>query len=200
MERAGRATVRMTRLGGQGVLVPGGFILTAAHCVSHSASESLTPGDRHVEEVRSGSEMIFAEPVAVEPLLDIAALGSLDTRVFSREPEFFQDWCARTAAVPIATAEPRILEPFAVAVRSHDGRWIQGEARLLRRASPELALRINEPLGHGSSGGPIIDEAGLLVGIVAYADDRSRSPRPRLALPVWIIREIEDAQGADRNG
>jgi hypothetical protein len=34
--RVVNATVRITKLGGQGVLVAGGFILTATHCITWS--------------------------------------------------------------------------------------------------------------------------------------------------------------------
>ena len=40
-----KATVRLTGKGGQGVLVPGGLIVTAAHCVNWYLEGGMAMGD-----------------------------------------------------------------------------------------------------------------------------------------------------------
>jgi len=61
-----------------------------------------------------------------------------------------------------------------------------------------LYVEADEQIEGGTSGGPIIDDSGDLVGIVsnfsliAKVQNRSygSSPRPHLALPVWVCRRI----------
>lgn len=43
------ATVRISGLVGQGVLVPGGFILTATHCIQWNGEGGWALGDYFVE-------------------------------------------------------------------------------------------------------------------------------------------------------
>jgi hypothetical protein len=43
-ERVVRAAVRLPRLIGQGVLVPGGFIVTAARCIDWNTEDSMMLG------------------------------------------------------------------------------------------------------------------------------------------------------------
>jgi trypsin len=73
------ATVRVTGRGGQGVLIPGGFILTAAHCIDWDTNGKMVLGE-HFEEriVTSDGRELFVAPVAVEPVADIAVLGAMD--------------------------------------------------------------------------------------------------------------------------
>jgi hypothetical protein len=47
--RVMKATVRIDQLGGQGVLVPGSFILTATHCVKWNGEGGMAMGDRLIE-------------------------------------------------------------------------------------------------------------------------------------------------------
>jgi hypothetical protein len=92
--RTENATVRFLRRSkrgvvqpvAQGVLVPGGFILTAAHCIDWVGTGSMTLGDWYIEKIRArnGSEYNIS-PYVVEPMLDIAALGALDSQEFSEQ-------------------------------------------------------------------------------------------------------------------
>ena len=47
------ATVRLPTMGRQGVLVPGGFILTAAHCINWDLKGGMAPGDWSIEQVET---------------------------------------------------------------------------------------------------------------------------------------------------
>ena len=73
---AASATVRLTKKGGCGVLVPGGFILTAAHCVEWSATGGMALGDYCMEpvETRQGAKFMVSV-CAVEPVPAYVALG-----------------------------------------------------------------------------------------------------------------------------
>jgi hypothetical protein len=50
-----RATVRFLKQGGQGVVVPGGLIVTAAHVITWDGTGSMPQGERRLEEVEVGA-------------------------------------------------------------------------------------------------------------------------------------------------
>jgi hypothetical protein len=89
--RAEKATVRFLRRDeqgadapvGQGVLVPGGFIITATHCINWDGEGTMVLGDHYVERIKASNGATYkVSPDAVEPMLDIAALGAPYKLVF----------------------------------------------------------------------------------------------------------------------
>jgi hypothetical protein len=83
------ATARLENLGGQGVLVPGGFILTVAHCIEWDGTGGMALGDYCLERVKTRDGRKFRASVyAAEPVSDIAVLGPADSQ------EFGDDWDA----------------------------------------------------------------------------------------------------------
>ena len=64
--RVERATVRLVERGGQGVLVPGGFILTATHCINWCGTGMMALG-----------EVYPAEPVAPTALTCRTSMAEL---------------------------------------------------------------------------------------------------------------------------
>jgi hypothetical protein len=94
--RTENATVWFLQLGGQGVLVPGGFILTAAHCINYDGTGRMALGDHFIETIRArDGSMYKVRPAAVEPVLDIAALEELDNQMFPDEHRAFQSFCTK---------------------------------------------------------------------------------------------------------
>ena len=63
------ATVRLDNLGGQGVLVPGGFILTAAHCIQWNGEVEMAMVDRFIESIttKSGARFRFVQLERAQP-------------------------------------------------------------------------------------------------------------------------------------
>lgn len=60
-----------------------------------------------------------------------------------------------------------------------------------------LWVEADEPIEGGASGGPIVNESGELVGIISnfggtieQGGRTGLTPRPHLALPVWVSRRI----------
>src|SRR5690242_9920977 len=97
-DRVARATVRLTAVGGQGVLVPGGYILTAAHCINWDGRGGMTNGDDYfIEpiETRDGTKLL-AGPCAVEPMSDLAVLCSPDSNEYGDDWIAFEGWCEAT--------------------------------------------------------------------------------------------------------
>jgi hypothetical protein len=120
--RVAAATVRLTSTGGQGVLAPGGLILTAAHCVDWDVTAGVQD-KHHVETVRARSgARAKVRLLAVEPLADIAVLGSLDDQVAPEEAMGYARWLDR-AAPPVRVREgPEVGKPLRVHILAHRGR------------------------------------------------------------------------------
>ena len=51
--RVGRAVVRLPRRGGRGVLVSGGIVVTAAHCIEWTHHGAMVLGDHFLEQIET---------------------------------------------------------------------------------------------------------------------------------------------------
>jgi hypothetical protein len=101
-ERIAGATVRLSNSGGRGVLVPGGFILTAAHCVTWDHEGGMVLGDWYVERVETATGVtMLAQVYAVEPVADIAVLGGPDGQELFDDAEAFETFTEATRPVPL---------------------------------------------------------------------------------------------------
>ena len=74
------ATVRLNIGGGsQGVLVPGGIVLTAMHCIAWDRSAGLVLGEHHLVEVETADRQRFhLEPAFADVVSDMAALETAE--------------------------------------------------------------------------------------------------------------------------
>ena len=80
-----KATVTLLGKGGQGVLVSGNLIITAAHCIAFRCEGEMVLGDYFIEEIKTCERELKVALLAVEPVSDLAVLGSLDTQAFAKE-------------------------------------------------------------------------------------------------------------------
>jgi S1-C subfamily serine protease len=202
--RTEKATVRFLRRDeqgvdmpvAQGVLVPDGFIITAAHCIDWDGNGAMALGDHFVERIRAGNGVIYTvSPYAVEPMRDIAALAAVDG--LHEECNAFEEFCEATEPVPVSTDDFPIGTSVPVHVLTHRGAWVTGRARRYGfQIGGAVAVEFDAPIESGTSGGPVIDDNGLLVGVVSQAGavegqrQTGLMPRPHLALPVWIRNRI----------
>ena len=71
-----------------------------------------------------------------------------------------------------------------------------GRAMQTWEDAPTLVVEADEQIEGGTSGGPIIDDSGELVGVVSNFSiatggpykSQGTTPQPHLALPVWVCR------------
>jgi hypothetical protein len=200
-ERVERATVKFLRQGGQGVLVKGDYIITAAHCINYTLSGDIVVGEYFIEEIQTVEGILKISPYVIEPITDIAALSAPDDQALPEEALTYERFCRVVSPLPLFTGKLKWQQKMPVYVFTHKGIWSEGEVTrwASHKDAPGLALNMREQIEGGTSGSPIVNERGQLIAIVSNASTgamRSGSAcegsafRPHLALPVWIVREI----------
>ncbi len=200
-DRVKNATVKMTQKGGQGVLIPGEMILTAAHCIDWKCDGSMVLGNYFIEEIETRMGNIKATPLAVEPVADIAVLGALDNQVFP--PEYldpFEAFCENTEPVPLCVRDFPLFEPIPIFILTHLGKWVTGEAKECRDGADTLTMKFDRVIRGGTSGGPIVNSDGELLAICSNASTKAGAdfggpqPRPHLTMPVWLWQMVDRVQ------
>jgi len=192
------ATVTITKLGGRGVLIGNNMILTAAHCIDFEIEGGMVLGDFSIEEVKAEETLFRVAPLYVEPISDLAVLGTLDEQTFFKDATDFENFCDNTKPIKISQIEIPINEKIPIHIYTHKETWIHGTGEIYSEVnSPHLWLETEKPIEGGTSGSPIVDDIGNIVGIVSNTsnvkDDRpsdGRNPRPLWNLPMWIIHDL----------
>jgi hypothetical protein len=195
-EQVVKATVKLPKQKGQGVLVThglkgsrGGYIITAAHCLQLNRRTVfyLSTNDFHFYDIRTadGSEFRMT-PFMVELNQDVAVLWPLDDQepAFEKDCETYLDCCNRIAPIRIRMKPypvnldvlfkreevdpPVIQKNHRIHIYSHRGRWIHGVASTgPGNGSRILFAKMEEEIEGGTSGGPIVDDNGELVSVVS---------------------------------
>jgi hypothetical protein len=192
---------------GQGVLIPGGYILTAAHCVRFELDGSMATDHHSLIKVESaGGQRFTLSPLSIEPVSDIAVLGPPDGQVFPEEYISFIRYSSTLSPIPICSGDWPENEEKPVYIFTHHAKWITAKA--WHSAGDERRLILSgsskKRIEGGTSGSPILCDTGELVAIVSNSGSQGSAnseeniwhgtaPRPLLALPMWIVRRIETA-------
>jgi S1-C subfamily serine protease len=205
-ECVARAVVRLPRLIGQGVLVPGGFIVTAARCIGWTAEDSMMLGGGLPEPIiTADGRLIVAAPLAVEPVADLAVLGPVDDQAFSKEAPAFAAFCDATPPVRLAIDILKAFVPLPAYVFTHDRGVLPATVRLIRPGSASLWLHSDHRISRGTSGSPVVTEDGRLWGIISTIGPEEEPcqgfiPCVHLAGPVWLVRQMVTADAWGRLG
>lgn len=164
-----RATVRVRSIGctelslGSGVLLPGGVVLTNRHVVDDPREVSVTTWDgRRLATILAGvdpdGDLAVLQVVGAETLPALVARGT-----------------------PVTVGEPVLVVGYPDGGPARSSR---GEVVAMVDGAPlgEPAdlIRISAEIRQGSSGGPVVDRTGQLVGLVV-ATERARGTG--LAIP-----------------
>jgi S1-C subfamily serine protease len=196
------ATIRLLKQRGQGVLVRGGYVLTAAHCVKWTGTGGMALGDYFIEPFEtSDGHKLQASVHAAEPVADIAVLGPPDDQAMPKEYVAFGRYVETTNAVSLRTHAPEIDKPIPAWVFAHTGEWISGRAVNYGFPGGVIWLLTDSYIEGGASGSPVVDEAGHLIGLISHSGERlehdgsysGQMPMPWLALPRWLLDRIGQA-------
>ena len=155
-------TIRTKEHGnGQCVLVEGGLIITAAHCVDWDCSGGMAMGDFYLNTIKTGTGNWIASTLAVEPVSDIAVLGRPDDQEFSGEAAAFDELCKHIVPVSLLKRTPKVFKPFPVWIRTHRRTWVAGTATYFRD-NPIFSYETKYAIQPGTSGGPIVNRSGRI--------------------------------------
>jgi hypothetical protein len=201
--------------GGRGFVLAHGqhrYVATAAHCLPF-----LPPahGASHIEE-RTVSDLlsllgeepsIAAEIIFMDPIADIALLGTPDTQELWKLAEAYDELIEMAPPLPLATLSferPQHLLPGGETFLGHpeaadkgwllglDGEWFACDLSVRRAIWIENAVK---PIVGGMSGSPIITRNGA-VGVCCLScggaeehENEGGGPNPYLpfALPGWMV-------------
>jgi len=157
----------------------------------------MTLGDHFLVKVRAKIGPEFRLSVyAVEPVADLAVLGAPDNQAIPDDASAFEEFVEATEAVPVCDRDFGADAAVPVRVLTHHGAWTEGTASdatdgcgwLLPQAKIEA----------GTSGGPVMDGDGQLVGVISHSCETppfdGRMPRPHRALPAWVWQRVLAAQ------
>ena len=196
------------------------IVITAAHCIADAFLANGTQGLPSCHPARYTEDGTYkallgplgAEPVVwaaclfVDPIADIAVLGQPDNQVLIDEAAAFDALMDSTGRLAIADAPAQgreLVTGFGgdqfenltpggglAWVLSLEGRWLEGR---VERHGGCLSFKPAEFFVGGMSGSPIVDVAGVAIGVVSVD---LMSPVVVDSLSTQLLRSIRDASEA----
>lgn len=192
-----KATVDFLEKGGRGVLVEGGFILTAAHCIKCTCEGDMVLGDDFTINIQTYDNSFKIDTFAVEPMKDIAVLGSADDQQYYEDAKNFEKFYEKTIPIKMCSDKFGIDQEFVSYIFTHKKSWVK--AKTISRIT-RLEMYTDELIENGTSGSPIVNANGELIGIMSQSKIDSREPdtgkyfsfgsHPNLTLPIWVLNKI----------
>lgn len=204
---AGGATVSEERGSGSGVFVDStGYIVTNAHVVegAHSVQVELSgpqrgaPGEQSI--LRPRGDLLEATVVGIDRETDVAVLKADLPKDQGRVPAlpFGNSDALRPGHLVFAIGSPRGFE------NSVSMGVVSATARQLKPESPMIYLQTDAPINPGSSGGPLVNTEGEIVGLntLIYSSDGGNDGLG-FAAPSNIVKAVYEqirAHGRVRRG
>jgi len=193
------------RVVGMGFRVLDDVVATACHCLPRVQGRVVLPDpedpspDPIVVRVRRRNAMgtALAAVRSVDPCSDLALLGAPEKEA-SPLPAGTAPWAEVIAGREHAAVEfaPQNGQVF---VYTHEGRWVEGTAR----SSSIMIWRPSDRIRGATSGAPVFNELGRVVGLVGNNDIRL----PEVAmcvladwLPGWALRRAREEESARSPG
>jgi 2-alkenal reductase len=170
-----------------------GTIVTSAHVVTDAGTAARPQGATHTYVEFPDGDRLSAKLVGWDVSSDVAVLR-VDAALHKVTP------------LPLGTSDRLIVgQPIAVIGSPFgvQGSLVVGVISALGHSIPSLtsrfdvpdAIQLDAPLNHGDSGGPVLNAAGSVIGIVAQVrvDAGSSSPSLGYAIPIGIVqRSLEE--------
>ncbi len=158
-------------------------------------------GDYYCEEiVAADGRNLMVQPLAVEPVSDLAVLGAVDGQAsaeFAKAADAFDDFCGTTEPVRLAIDELELFVPLVAYAFTHNKGVIQVRAMQCAPEAATLGIQADEQIEGGTSGGPVVTSDGRLLGIISNTGSaigemrcNGQTPRVHLAAPVWLVRRM----------
>ncbi len=171
---------------GSGVVVATHLVLTAAHVLA-GTTDSL------VIDAAGGQPAI---PVVVDPLSDLAVLY---VAALNDQPLQINDHPAKRGTVGVVLGYPHAgsLDASPAVVLDNyraEGHDIYGHERVVRQI-----IEVRAQILPGSSGGPLVDANGTLVGMV-FGQAQNQSDVGYALTPAAIREVVENGLGLTRDG
>jgi hypothetical protein len=193
-----KATITIINKGGKGVLVNDNLIITAAHCINFEVDGSMGLGEFFIEPIKTIIGEIKVSVIAVEPVSDVAILGCIDNNLNLEEAMKFESFCEKVKPLKLYRGDFELFEEYPVHIFTHEAKWISGNIVKVLNETSKLVLNTENTIESGTSGSPVLNEIGELVGVVSNSafgsNDQFKSgniPFVRYALPVWIYNRIK---------
>lgn len=135
--------MRLVEQGGQGVLVPSAFILSATHCIDWCGTGMMALGEVYPVEIETASGVKFRVGVdACDPVSDMAALGELDNQTCPDDADRFEEWREKIERVALSDRHIKPGESCPAFIYTHKGEWIKGSVTHYDRDIPHSSLAL----------------------------------------------------------
>lgn len=161
---------------GSGWMVGPGLVVTNAHVIAGQDDTRVETFD---------GQVVDATPVAYNPKNDIAVLqAGIDKPTLPMLASVAEDTSAAVIGYP--NDGPLSIAP----ARAGDTQKVLGDDAYGSGPVERLMLTLRGQVQHGNSGGPLVDQAGRVLGTVFAAT--TEGPQGGLAVPNKVVKRIVD--------
>ena len=221
LQHLNKCLVQFPKSGGQGFYIPGGMILTAGHCLANSGDGSDYSVENSccrdicpVEAINSEGSVLILRPRFVDFASDLAILEDVTKQIpipdrDIRPLESEEHWESIKPFVSRFRLDP-VFQDDSGWLRTHDQGWQPIRISETYDAPNRFAFLTEGgfKVEGGTSGGPIVDRQGYIVGAVSSASedliwDESREDYGCLGefthaasvLPNWYVSRFISGDG-----